>query len=107
MRALSPGSDGTDMSTTLLVLVRRIVEVKTFAFSKQRNVRQTLEHDLEKRKPVFPRDKREAFARRSCRFNLIGSRFRRSAPECGCCRREKPEWARREHRSLPRRHPNG
>jgi len=25
-----------------------------------------LEHDPEKWKPVFPRDKREAFARRSC-----------------------------------------
>src|SRR6185437_5768600 len=28
--------------------------------------RTTLEHDPEKWKPVFPRDKREAFARRSC-----------------------------------------
>src|SRR5712671_986804 len=26
-----------------------------------------------------------------------------SAPECGCCRREKPERVHREHRLLPRR----
>jgi hypothetical protein len=30
-----------------------------------------LEHDPEKWKPVFPRDKREAFARRSCSNNKL------------------------------------
>jgi hypothetical protein len=30
-----------------------------------------LEHDPEKWKPVFPRDKREAFARRSCSNNKM------------------------------------
>jgi hypothetical protein len=34
-------------------------------------MKEALEHDPEKWKPVFPRDKREAFARRSCSNNKM------------------------------------
>src|ERR1700694_198534 len=50
----------------------------------------------------------------SCRVNVQRSRsnecrrdVRSSAPECGCCRREKPEWVHREHGLLQRRHQIG
>jgi hypothetical protein len=35
------------------------------------NICSSLEHDPEKWKPVFPRDKREAFARRLCSKNKL------------------------------------
>ena len=58
-----------------------------------------LEHDPEKWEPVFPRDKREAFARRSC-SNEEGRRFfgSRNDPE-----RADPHWLK----SLSRRHDRG
>ena len=43
--------------------MRAVARTNKFDFRK---LNSDLEHDPEKWKPVFPRDKREAFARRSC-----------------------------------------
>jgi len=43
-----------------------LLAVDSPSASSSGNTSSTLEHDPEKWVPVFPRDKREAFARRSC-----------------------------------------